>query len=278
MICTHAHKDHINAIPYLKEIVGVINNKRAGSKEPLKFNDYTECCIQPWMLKKENFDVNTISEVLTTFYKKLSEVKFFKLSNVQTTIWMPNYDEDELPLFDDVHDYNLIVKITYAGRDLLFTGDASGRLLTRLEEDENAHYAILNNIDVFLFPHHGSNRSSEYSWFWAAVGNRNTFRYDGKIISIISSDPQYDNNLPWVSIKRLFRSTRTRHLKAVNSHNMITACKQQKYSELTDALIFLTCCAGGWYKISVQPTGTLALCGNNNVDLLSEIDDRSMEE
>ena len=68
---------------------------------------------------------------------------------------------------DDDHDHNVPIKITHSKYSLLFTGDASGHLLTRLlatQEDEVNKF--LKGISFSFLPHHGSNRNCEQMWFF----------------------------------------------------------------------------------------------------------------
>ncbi len=63
------------------------------------------------------------------------------------------------PLFPEyregpVHDYCLVLKLSVNGKNILLTGDASGRLIEQISKD-------VMDTDVLLFSHHGSDESRE---------------------------------------------------------------------------------------------------------------------
>lgn len=159
------------------------------------------------------------------------------------------------------HEQNLVLKITYAGRSLLFPGDASGKLLDRIITTDES---VLNNIDCMLLSHHGSNDSGELAWFTLAT--QKAHQENSSLLTIVSSDPNGAHNLPWNIVKKL---------KCVFSdkdyctgHNIDIRGQSKGVSEkfYTDNVenhiqpLFVTCnSTTNYYKISISPGGTITL-------------------
>lgn len=70
---------------------------------------------------------------------------------------LPEINESE-----ERNDQSLVIKINYAGRSILITGDAGNDLLTRIASSPT-NADCFKNIDLVLFPHHGSNEREELS-------------------------------------------------------------------------------------------------------------------
>lgn len=95
------------------------------------------------------------------------------------------------PLFATIsssfpHDNNLVLKISVNGKNILLTGDASGRLIKQISED-------IMDTDVLLFSHHGSNESQELSLIDIISRRDLSIR---PLLGIISSDVSGISRIP----------------------------------------------------------------------------------
>ncbi|MDR1366529.1 MAG: hypothetical protein LBJ13_01315 [Puniceicoccales bacterium] len=94
------------------------------------------------------------------------------------------------------HDQNLVLKVTYQGKSILFPGDASGKLLEKIYQDGKD--VLLDRVNCILLSHHGSNDSGELEWFRQVI-QRNC----RQTLTIVSSDPTGRHALPWNMVKNL---------------------------------------------------------------------------
>lgn len=95
------------------------------------------------------------------------------------------------PLFATIsssfpHDNNLVLKISVNGKNILLTGDASGRLIKQISED-------IMDTDVLLFSHHGGNESQELSLIDIISRRDLSIR---PLLGIISSDVSGISRIP----------------------------------------------------------------------------------
>ena len=168
---------------------------------------------------------------------------------------------------DQAHDQNLVLKVTYGRKSMLFPGDASGKLLdkiiTRFSPPNSR--GDLEDIDCMLLSHHGSNDSGELEWF-RQVNQHNFF----PLLVIVSSDPGGNDKLPWNMVKDLLLVTGLAESHQISVRGRSTgepAIKHRKgkpdkrererflppdqpYS--TNKALFTTCDAGLYYAITVD--------------------------
>ncbi|MDR2812381.1 MAG: MBL fold metallo-hydrolase [Puniceicoccales bacterium] len=92
----------------------------------------------------------------------------------------------------DRNEQSLMIKVTYAGKNILFPGDCSGTLFGKLAHAERFS-DFFSNIDVFVFSHHGDGHNGEfdlYTIFQPPEGQR------VPLFAIISSNPEGVNREP----------------------------------------------------------------------------------
>jgi hypothetical protein len=99
----------------------------------------------------------------------------------------------------DPHDQNLLLKViincgTSGERAILLPGDCSGTLLNKLKSTP-AFASFFSNVDVFLFPHHGSNMNGELN-LYGALFERKPTSSRVPCLSIISSAPNGRDKIP----------------------------------------------------------------------------------
>jgi len=75
-----------------------------------------------------------------------------------------------------------VLKLTTNGRNILLTGDATGRIVREISKD-------IGDTDIFLFSHHGSNESGELSSIIECLPSH-------PVLGIISSDINGASRIP----------------------------------------------------------------------------------
>ncbi|MDR0417843.1 MAG: hypothetical protein LBH08_00150 [Puniceicoccales bacterium] len=153
----------------------------------------------------------------------------------------------------NANEASLVTILTYAGRSILFTGDAPGKLFHSIcfeKRQINGKWVtvprmynvqvlrgiknMLQNVDILICPHHGSMSNGSYRW-------RGELNHP-QMISIVSSNPTGPHKLP----ERSFMD----HTPLVGMHfdpHVIAYCSKlsDSYSyRWTCAPIFVTGCSG----------------------------------
>ena len=168
---THNHRDHKNVI---KHLFGDKNIEQYGAiaitkdeKKPIKPS------IMIASSKEGEYDDDGLHWVFVQNLEKnrTKVIDFLSNSLLDSDVepFLSNVD-----LGPDEHDHNILIKVTSAGQRILFTGDASGHLLTRLlTKQERALDTFLDNISLVVLPHHGSNKNCEQMWFFRVKSRHN---------------------------------------------------------------------------------------------------------
>jgi len=245
LVFTHNHSDHRNIVLYLRDIVDSINVNRGRQLNVREINAT---------------DFGTVSGTIS--FLQDPEITFFH--------WFPEYSGQESQLYDDEHDYNLVLKLCYRNRNILFTGDASARLFTHLRQEyskrQDLYRSLLGNISCLIMPHHGSNRSGEYAWFYA-VKDLSTIP-DYPLLTLISSDPNPEKGrdaLPWYGVTELPCKRGTP--AAVIAGHRISFGGGYEYT--IKKPIFTTCDSGAFYKMTIACDGNIILV--SDVDTLTHL-------
>jgi beta-lactamase superfamily II metal-dependent hydrolase len=157
---THDHRDHQNLIRVLFE---------KATYRPTVSNVIPQIMISSY--KQQQGAIGLLGIGVQCVYTKNSEanrsvVLGFLNGSLDT-------DVEVLPFLSGVdpgleaHDHNVLLKVSFGTRSVLFTGDASGHLLTRLLATQSMQLqAFLSNVTVTFLPHHGSNKNSEQMYFF----------------------------------------------------------------------------------------------------------------
>jgi hypothetical protein len=101
---------------------------------------------------------------------------------------------------DQEHDQNLVLKVTYGNKSILFPGDANGKLLDNIiTKDENISEDSFESTGSDLEDIEGTGSGLEELEWFRQVSERNFFLS----LVIVSSDPRSRNKLPWNMVKDL---------------------------------------------------------------------------
>jgi hypothetical protein len=140
---------------------------------------------------------------------------------------------------DREHDFNVMYLVEFAGRKVLFAGDASPQLFTQIMSDPMYEREIMA-VDFLVLSHHGSNASGEL--MTKAIVNPE--------MCIICSDPSGIDNLPWTEVTGF--QFKNRSNIAVAKHSVST----KGGSEKTNKPVFVTCSATeGYYELVIEANG-----------------------
>jgi beta-lactamase superfamily II metal-dependent hydrolase len=157
------------------------------------------------------------------------------------------------------HDFNVMYLVEFAGRRILFTGDASPQLFTQITN--NPKYAReIKGVDFLVLPHHGSNRAGELMTFPSIVPE----------MCIVCSNPNEQDHLPWEEVGSLPFKVRPndvfsrKHVMSMGNRKENKKRKSivaYKKSALTcKRSIFITCdAAQGYYELVIDANGTATL-------------------
>jgi beta-lactamase superfamily II metal-dependent hydrolase len=91
----------------------------------------------------------------------------FKHENVTFEVFLPRRITHDIKNRDNIHiTSNILLKLIYYGRSILFTGDGMPETIDNLSEDqENPMEDPFGEIDVYIVPHHGSKHNSINGYF-----------------------------------------------------------------------------------------------------------------
>lgn len=142
-----------------------------------------------------NTDRNSEEEV-DTLKKNLSQPFKDILSDVEFNIFLPEgkLEQEEVK---GINPLSLIIKATYNGQSLLFTGDAEGGNFYRLK---TRHEELAKDAKVVFLPHHGTDTEGSDRW----VKYLSLFSGPNKLTWFISSSPEGLDSLPKCSIIKKF--------------------------------------------------------------------------
>ena len=230
IITTHSHTDHTNMINDFFDMINNINESgKADNKIKFKRYSHDELKTNP-------------------------EISFFGSTdqNLKHQIWIPDYSDEEKVYYNREHDNNLILKISYKEKGILFTGDADGRLYTsyrKSQDSEKKDYKkMFEDADCLIMPHHGSNREGEHVWFWETRDiSKEKHKYP--LLTIVSSDPKGKDKLPWPSTVELDCDRGEKDNTKTKKHKV--SYNDGKSKEIEQP-VFITCDSGKFYKISID--------------------------
>jgi beta-lactamase superfamily II metal-dependent hydrolase len=153
---------------------------------------------------------------------------------------------------DNNNDKNLIVRITYAGRKLMFLGDAPSSLYTEIENDTNEGTETNKaEADFVLASHHGSDAHDEFGLLHRIVS-----RSTKAPVVVISSDPRVVDKLPKnSSISGFLRwSKKRKGNRVVREHTIVSDEDGKINSKNIKEPIFITSLAKtGYYSLIIKP-------------------------
>jgi beta-lactamase superfamily II metal-dependent hydrolase len=148
------------------------------------------------------------------------------------------------------NEQSLVIKVTYAGKNILFPGDCSATLLEKLSKTESSSN-FFGDIDVFVFSHHGDGRNGEFNLYGAVheISKNRVPSY-----SIISSNPAKVNHIPKSEIA-LFGDPRFSGVTkghGISVYNL----KEKKVEEISNfSPIYVTCDSQMAYKLMISSNG-----------------------
>ena len=227
-LITHNHHDHTNLVETIKETIKKTTVEIYNPTHPKKING---------------------ADRVADFIKQTTSIfsDDVELIPIRPDVWTNNRAQNP------EHDYNVMFKLKAFGRNVLFMGDVSPQLFTKMYNDIRYLYE-LRDIDFLVGSHHGSNRSGEIS----LIGSINPMAV------IFCSNPDYEDHLPWDDALDL--SFLHSHGQTVVHHQVRSATRD----EFLVSPIFTTCCASGFYSLSIEKNSRLTLSdGPGNMPLLT---------
>lgn len=170
VLITHQHIDHYDKIQDVF-IEKTPDKLIIGGKKPSKAITEATSGLSPqyFDVSKENLNSSILENVLP---------------GVNVEFLLPNKK-----VADAIHCQNLIVKVTYASKSIIFPGDANDRLIKQVIKDNPD---CLKNIDIVIFSHHGSNEQNELFLIDEIIKDNP----DKPILGIISSDVNSSARIP----------------------------------------------------------------------------------
>ena len=267
IVASHMHKDHTDLFSFFKKTI----------------DSLPDLSIEG-MLDGDGLDYQGICDFFSTDLLG-SDVKIVPIRP---------YNWEGVPKTStEAHNRNLVLKIIYAGRSLLLTGDASGDLLNRIlpfdDMTDGAGHPItlptgydcaamgdsLWDIDAIVVPHHGSNENGEFAWLSRVATFVKSPKSKAPLLTIISSDPDGKNALPWRSVESIVNLSTGRDGPCfIKPHEVRTTHERTR----TKKPIFMTCCAeSGCYMVKIIPTQSGDFLGHLALfDGLSSNGDRAL--
>lgn len=114
---------------------------------------------------------------------------------------------------DKTNPQSLVFLLTYGGRSILFTGDATGETLdcclhgeTPLPPNVIKNRAMMKKVNVLMVPHHGS--ETDGSWRWTYYVLKHSKKFLGAIISVDPHTSSYGHAHNWIRELRFPDSAR----------------------------------------------------------------------
>jgi beta-lactamase superfamily II metal-dependent hydrolase len=240
ILITHNHMDHNNLIETIRSIGGKDGEEEKNVMEIRPMSEKVFKCES----KKENDNPGSIFRMLTkdwvNFYRRdLPYIENSLGPRVRVVPMRPEKWKDNKAQNPE-HDFNMMYLVEFAGRRILFTGDASPQLLTQIMNDPR-YAREIKSVDFLVLPHHGSNRSGELMTFPAIRPE----------MCIVCSNPDEQHHLPWEDVGSLpFKNGES---ITVAQHSIDTAGKSLE----TKLPMFVTCSAAqGYYELVIKADGT----------------------
>ncbi len=261
VILTHQHDDHYNGITQLiGEIGGKLPLLIVGGNKNLRteLKKNLPEIIQDTQNFADSFDFFQVDKsCLNEISNRLSNILG---QEITIQCLLPGQSVGS----SSEHEQNLVIKITYAGRSILFPGDASGKLIDQIAKDNDGCFS---DIDVWVMPHHGSNTENAWRLYTYLYNNPKNVKFP--CLTLISSDPDSNKreHLPnsiTTSLKFL-PPTEALIKNHLNYFCIPHSCKAYSADTSVDHFVgktslFETCNAdNNYYKITITPQGTITL-------------------
>jgi hypothetical protein len=155
------------------------------------------------------------------------------------------------------HEDNLVIAIEFAGRTMLVTGDASGKLFEILRREHADSLSLLDKVKVLIAQHPGSSHHGELLWLRGCLERQDKVRF-----LIISSDPDSQQHLPDVGF-----------VAAVNDLGL----------EIGREVFVTSKCGANFYMLEVDDKSTIRLYRGANhliqgrIEQVPPADERTIE-
>jgi len=168
LVISHAHEDHYNAVPYIFDQYHVNKALMTGYE-----NDHQGYFLNKWIvdaIENENSsNPNGCLDVMVEDY--VESIGNPDANDGIYPVFDPDGDNvDNIDLLggwrnppsggDDGNETSIVIRLTYGGHSVLFTGDSCGA---------GQDYMVENNIDisadVLIAPHHGSSTAMNDNFF-----------------------------------------------------------------------------------------------------------------
>jgi beta-lactamase superfamily II metal-dependent hydrolase len=173
---------------------------------------------------------------------------------------------------DNANEASVVVKLTYNGKSILFPGDAPGKLFKSICGNpiyKKRSYAKhpLKDIDILIWPHHGSMSSNSYRWY-GELKHLNMF------CSIISSDPNGPSHIPERSVMEYTPLTTPHHFD-LHDISYFSHLEAKIHNRNTMAPIFITANAELGYHVKIDGNNDMGISITemqmNNNDVIEKI-------
>lgn len=265
---THPHEDHYNLIPS-------IPMQRKGSRRKIECDDeniykqekvvldlpsvtYQGARIflggreNDWKKQEEKKRIKYLNQCVNKginyTIKKNEVVELEKdLNDLMTGVNFEIIAPQSYSSEDQENKLSLIIKVTYEGKSILFTGDAEQSNFDNLGDNKEK----LNNLDIVFLPHHGSESSDQWM---NAIKSLNS----GRLITwFISSSPEGAHGLPQCTV---LNNLLTQTNESDNEVHALS-CREDKtmdnYYKCTKKPFYITGTAPGgvyWLRVSENKT------------------------
>jgi metal-dependent hydrolase (beta-lactamase superfamily II) len=152
------------------------------------------------------------------------------------------------------NEQSLMIKVAYAGKNILFPGDCSATLLEKLSKTQG-FADFFKNIDVFVFSHHGDGHNGEFD-LYGVVFDPSQERIPS--FSVISSNPAGRNKIPKSEILGFQYKTASILKKApehpISIYNLIKRSAETVSASLP---VYVTCNSRTAYQLVISSEGKI---------------------
>lgn len=156
------------------------------------------------------------------------------------------------------NEQSLMIKVTYAGKNILFPGDCSATLLGKLSQTEG-FANFLGNIDVFVFSHHGDGHNGELNLFGVFAASLKQLGQQPHVplCAIVSSNPVGVNHIPKNEVA-MFGNPRILGITKQHEVSVYNLLGNKIEQRSTNTPIYVTSDAVMAYQLTIPSNGAWA--------------------
>ena len=229
-LTTHDHADHKNLVETINQIITQQNHSIKIIKHPF-----------PKEIDGVDSVANFIDSVTGIFGGDV------ELIPMRPSTWTVNHAQNP------EHDYNVMFKLKASSRNVLFMGDVSPQLFSKIYCDTRYRHD-LDDIDILVGSHHGSNKSGELNLIDSIKPAAVIFCSNPKEIDLLPCDDALD---------LFFSANRD---QPVFHHEVCSATRRMFVS----SPVFTTCNSTGFYSLYISDSFVL-FDGPGQVKLLENV-------